>query len=99
MVAAQSRSGPYHRTDASVPLHALPPFLDEALARLAAELPDGRPVAYGHVGDGNVHLNVEPPATWDLDRRRALFRAAEEQGAHLRRTRDESAPVRRASDG
>ena len=48
-MAAQSRSGPYHRTDASVPLHALPPFLDEALARLAAELPDGRPVAYGHV--------------------------------------------------
>ena len=78
MVAAQSRSGPYYRTDVSVPLHALPPFLDVALARLAAELPDGRPIAYGHVGDGNVHLNVVPPASWDLDRRRALFRAAED---------------------
>ena len=78
MVAAQSRSGPYYRTDVSIPLAEIPAFLDAALARLAAELPDGRPIAYGHVGDGNIHLNVVPPASWEIEKRRELFRAAEE---------------------
>ena len=78
MVAAQSRSGPYFRTDVSVPLAAIPAFLDAAFARLAADLPDGRPIAYGHVGDGNIHLNVVPPAGSPVERRRDLFRAAEE---------------------
>ncbi len=78
MVAAQSRSGPYYRTDVSVPLAAIPAFLDAAFARLASDLPDGRPIAYGHVGDGNIHLNVVPPASWPIERRRDLFRAAEE---------------------
>ena len=78
MVAAQSRSGPYFRTDVSVPLAAIPAFLDAAFARLAADLPDGRPIAYGHVGDGNIHLNVVPPAGSTVERRRDLFRAAEE---------------------
>ena len=77
MVAGQSRSGPYYRTDVSVPLAEIPAFLDAASARLAAEVPDGRAIAYGHVGDGNIHLNVVPPADWDVPRRRALFRDAE----------------------
>ena len=78
MVAAQSRSGPYYRTDVSVPLVEIPAFVGAALARLAAEVPDGRPIAYGHIGDGNIHLNVVPPASWAIERRRDLFRAAEE---------------------
>ena len=78
MVAAQSRSGPYYRTDVSVPLAEIPAFLHAAFARLAAQLPDGRPIAYGHVGDGNIHLNVVPPASWSIEPRRDLFRAAEE---------------------
>ncbi len=78
IVAAQSRSGPYYRTDISVPLAAIPAFLEAALARLAAEVPDGRPIAYGHVGDGNIHLNVVPPGLWPIERRREMFRAAEE---------------------
>ena len=78
MVAAQSRSGPYYRTDVSVPLAAIPAFLGAAFARLAADLPDGRPIAYGHVGDGNIHLNVVPPAPWPIERRREMFRAAED---------------------
>lgn len=77
MVAAQSRSGPYYRTDVSVPLAAIPAFLDAAFARLAAEAPEGRPIAYGHIGDGNIHLNVVPPAPWSNEQRRDLFRAAE----------------------
>jgi FAD/FMN-containing dehydrogenase len=40
-------------------------------------LPEGRPIAYGHVGDGNIHLNVVPPPDWSKDQRYALFEQAE----------------------
>ena len=78
MVEAQSRTGPYYRTDVSVPITAIPAFLDQAMADLAASLPEGRPVAYGHIGDGNIHLNVVPPADWTTDQRQVLFRRAED---------------------
>lgn len=78
MVEAQSRSGPYYRTDVSVPIADIPAFLAAALARLAQSLPNGQPIAYGHVGDGNIHLNVVPPADWPLEPRQALFARAEE---------------------
>ena len=41
-------------------------------------MPDGRPITYGHVGDGNIHLNVVPPAAWPKDKREALFAEAEQ---------------------
>ena len=78
MVEAQSRGGSYFRTDVSVPIQAIPAFLAEVLERLAASLPDGRPITYGHVGDGNIHLNVVPPAAWPKDKREALFAEAEQ---------------------
>ena len=78
MVEAQSRDGRYFRTDVSVPITAIPSFLEAALADLAASLPEGRPIAYGHVGDGNIHLNVVPPADWSAQQREALFRRAED---------------------
>ena len=77
MVEAQSAGGPYYRTDVSVPIRAIPEFLEEALAVLAASLPDGQPIAYGHVGDGNIHLNVVPPADWSDEQRNTLFKQAE----------------------
>jgi FAD/FMN-containing dehydrogenase len=97
MVEAQSRGGAYYRTDVSVPIHAIPAFLEETLASLAVSLPVGRPVAYGHVGDGNIHLNVVPPADWSMDQRKALFGKAEQlifamvgqiRRQHKRRTRN-----------
>ncbi len=78
MVEAQSRGGAYYRTDVSVPISSLPAFLDATLSELAASLPEGRPITYGHVGDGNVHLNVVPPRDWSNDQRQGLFRRAED---------------------
>lgn len=77
MVEGQSRHGPYFRTDVSVPIAAIPDFLAAALADLARDLPEGQPITYGHVGDGNIHLNVVPPADWALEARQALFRQAQ----------------------
>lgn len=78
MVEAQSAHGPYYRTDVSVAIADIPAFLDSALDALSQSLPDGQPIAYGHIGDGNIHLNVVPPHDWDLAKRKQLFADAEQ---------------------
>lgn len=61
LVEAQYRVAPLHlRTDISVPQADLAAFIADADAALAARFPDLKPIAYGHVGDGNVHYNVLP---------------------------------------
>lgn len=78
MVEGQSTGGAYYRTDVSVPIADIPAFLERALAVLQQSLPEGRAIAYGHVGDGNIHLNVVPPADWTPEQRHALFAQAEQ---------------------
>ncbi|SCY61008.1 FAD-binding oxidoreductase [Paracoccus tibetensis] len=60
MNLGQAMRGRHLRTDVSVPLSRLATFVAEAEAAVAAELPGCTCVSYGHVGDGNVHLNVLP---------------------------------------
>ena len=78
MVEAQSAGGPYYRTDVSVPISRIAAFLDKTLAELAHCVPQGTPIAYGHIGDGNIHLNVVPPAGFSKPDRKTLFARAEE---------------------
>jgi FAD/FMN-containing dehydrogenase len=51
--------------DISVPLGAVPDFLREATAAVEAFLPGARVVAFGHMGDGNIHFNVTQPVGAD----------------------------------
>jgi FAD/FMN-containing dehydrogenase len=72
---AQRKEGAGLKHDISVPVAALPEFVARAAAWLTTHVPEGRLVAYGHVGDGNLHFNLSvargaPPAT-------LLVRAAE----------------------
>lgn len=60
MNEGQARRGRHLRTDISVPLSRLADFVAEAEAAVTAQLPGCTCVSYGHVGDGNVHLNVLP---------------------------------------
>lgn len=55
---AQRHAGASLKHDVSVPVSALPAFVTEASAWVAAHVPDGVLVAYGHLGDGNLHFNV-----------------------------------------
>jgi FAD/FMN-containing dehydrogenase len=63
----QARRGPFLRSDVSVRLSALPGFVTGTCAAIEAAVPGALPVAYGHFGDGNVHLNVLPPDGLDPD--------------------------------
>jgi FAD/FMN-containing dehydrogenase len=62
---AQRAEGASIKHDVAVPVAALPAFASEATAAVLAIVPAGRMVAYGHVGDGNLHFNVSVPAAGD----------------------------------
>ncbi len=47
--------------DVSVPIGAVPRFLAEASAAVERHTPGARVVAFGHMGDGNIHFNVSQP--------------------------------------
>lgn len=78
MVETQGRGGPYLRTDVSVPISRLADFVRDALVDLDARLPDALAVTYGHVGDGNIHMNVIPPVVMGREAMPRLFHEAEE---------------------
>ena len=47
--------------DISVPIAAIPAFIEEANAAVVELIPGARPMPFGHVGDGNIHYNVNQP--------------------------------------
>jgi FAD/FMN-containing dehydrogenase len=55
---AQRRDGASLKHDISVPVAALPQFVARASAWVATHAAQGQLVAYGHVGDGNLHFNI-----------------------------------------
>ncbi|MGC3964431.1 MAG: FAD-binding oxidoreductase [Rhodocyclaceae bacterium] len=62
---AQRVEGISIKHDVSVPVSRIPDFLREAGAALRDEFPDVRIVAFGHVGDGNLHYNMSKPDAAD----------------------------------
>jgi FAD/FMN-containing dehydrogenase len=56
---AQRHEGPGLKHDISVPVSALPEFVERGAQWVAAHVPAARLVAYGHVGDGNLHFNLQ----------------------------------------
>src|SRR5690606_33648521 len=62
---AQRREGASIKHDVSVATSKLPQFIVEASALAAEIAPSGRIIAYGHLGDGNVHFNINASAGED----------------------------------
>ena len=61
--AAQSRAGASLKHDISVPVSRLAEFVARAAPWIATAVPEGRLIAYGHVGDGNLHFNISARAS------------------------------------
>ncbi len=55
---AQKIDGASIKHDISLPIAALPEFFERAAGWVEQNVPEGRLVAYGHVGDGNLHFNL-----------------------------------------
>ena len=64
---AQKRDGVSIKHDISVPVSAIPDFLEAAGATLAAAYPGLRVVCFGHLGDGNLHYNLSRPLNGEND--------------------------------
>ena len=72
---AQKIEGFSIKHDISVPVSCIGEFLDRAGAALQAAYPGIRIVAFGHVGDGNLHYNQSKPEAGE----NAAFIAAQPQ--------------------
>jgi FAD/FMN-containing dehydrogenase len=55
---AISAAGVPVKLDVSVPLRELPGLVAELPATVAAVAPSARPIIFGHLGEGNLHVNV-----------------------------------------
>src|SRR6478609_7770896 len=64
----QRHIGASIKHDVSVPVAAIPAFIEEADAAAAKLIPGCRPLSFGHVGDGNIHYNVTQPIGADKDK-------------------------------
>ncbi len=62
---AQSEEGLNIKHDISVPISRIPDFVAETDALLAREIAGVRLVDFGHLGDGNLHYNVQAPVGVD----------------------------------
>lgn len=77
---AERSDGPAVHHDIAVPVSAMADFAETAAAAITAEFPGARVLAFGHLGDGNLHFNVRAPAAdavadpgvWIADHRAAI---------------------------
>lgn len=58
---AERRKGPAMQHDISVPVEAMPDFVAAAVPRIEADYPGTEAIAFGHLGDGNIHFHVIAP--------------------------------------
>jgi len=65
VVEAQRFEGGSIKHDVAVPVSRVPEFIRRADALVTAALPEIRPCAFGHVGDGNIHYNLTQPAAME----------------------------------
>ena len=64
---AQAQEGLNIKHDISVAVSRIPAFVRETDAALERAFPGARLVNYGHLGDGNLHYNVQAPQGFDAE--------------------------------
>ena len=58
---AQKPEGGSIKHDVAVPVASVPAFLQRADDAVLEAMPEARIVAFGHLGDGNIHYNISQP--------------------------------------
>jgi len=64
---AQAQEGLNIKHDISIAVSRIPQFVSETDAAIAQAFPGARMVTYGHLGDGNLHYNVQAPEGADAE--------------------------------
>ncbi|MEO1968195.1 MAG: FAD-binding oxidoreductase [Sphingomonadaceae bacterium] len=70
--AAERAIGPAKQHDISVPVEKMADFVEEAIPTVKRRFPGCDAIAFGHLGDGNVHFHVLAPsgadrASWEAE--------------------------------
>jgi FAD/FMN-containing dehydrogenase len=65
---AQAEEGLNVKHDIALPVSSIPAFVAATDAALRARFPGVRLVSFGHLGDGNLHYNVQAPEGMDAKR-------------------------------
>jgi|TARA_B110000908_G_scaffold10512_1_gene12552 glycolate oxidase subunit GlcD len=68
-----------YKNDVSVRVSKVPAFLKAVDATVTSAYPEFEIVWFGHIGDGNLHLNILKPTDWPLDRFKRECEAVSEQ--------------------
>ena len=58
---AQKPEGGSIKHDISIPINNVNKFINDATYSVEKFIPDSRVVAFGHIGDGNIHFNISQP--------------------------------------
>src|SRR5215510_10866726 len=61
IVELQKFAGASIKHDVSVAVARVPEFMMRAIAAVGTAFPGVRPIAFGHIGDGNIHFNLYQP--------------------------------------
>ena len=80
---AVNAEGVPHKLDVSVPLARYAELIERAPGVVAAADREARTISYGHVGDGNVHVNILGPAPEDESVDDAVLRLVLELGGSV----------------
>jgi FAD/FMN-containing dehydrogenase len=78
-----NRVGVPHKMDVTLPLSALATFCDDVVGVVERASPGARTFLFGHVGDGNIHVNVVGPAPHDDTVDHAVFALVAERGGSI----------------
>jgi FAD/FMN-containing dehydrogenase len=65
IVESQRLEGGSLKHDVAVPLSHVPELIEAGTAALLRYMPEIRPLPFGHLGDGNIHFNVNQPVGMD----------------------------------
>ncbi len=77
---AINAAGVPRKLDVSIPLPAIPAFAADVVAAVGDR---GRTILYGHLGDGNVHVNLLGPAADDESAEEQVLRLVADYGGSI----------------
>ncbi len=76
---AQGKDGYTLKHDITLPIGAIPAFIEETSALIERAYPGTRIGPFGHLGDGNIHYNIAPPVS-PPGRPKGEHRSAQHEG-------------------
>ncbi len=77
---AQSQQGLNIKHDIALPASVIPAFVREADAAVLRLIPDAQLINFGHLGDGNLHYNVQAPLDHEHEVNTAVYDLVDQHG-------------------